>query len=74
MQEKSLNALFPAIAGLAAIVVESLSLFLQRKRNKVMAKGLDAIRHDQSLAWNSLRQLENDFLLNGKFNVTKYKI
>ena len=36
-----------------------------------MAQGLTAIRNDQSLAWNSLKQLENDFLLYGKINVAK---
>ena len=36
-----------------------------------MARGLDVIRHDQSLAWNSLKKLENDFLIYGKFNVMK---
>ena len=35
-----------------------------------MATGLQAIKQDQSLAWNSLKQLENDFLLYGKYNVT----
>ena len=30
-----------------------------------------AIRNDQSLAWNSLKQLKNDFLLYGKFNIAK---
>ena len=30
-----------------------------------------AIKQDQSLAWNSLKQLENDFLLYGKYNVTQ---
>ena len=36
-----------------------------------MAQGLSAIRNDQSLAWNSLKQLKNDFLLYRKFNVAK---
>ena len=36
-----------------------------------MASGLNALRHDQTLAWNSLRQLENDFSLYGKYNVEK---
>ena len=36
-----------------------------------MASGLSALRHDQTLAWNSLRQLETDFLLYGKYNVEK---
>ena len=36
-----------------------------------MASGLMAIRQDQSLAWNSLKQLENDFLMYGKYNVAQ---
>ena len=70
-RKKAISAFIPAIASLAKIAVESLSTFLQQKRNKAMAQGLTAIRNDQSLAWNSLKQLENDFLLYGKFNVAK---
>ena len=29
------------------------------------------IQQDQSLAWNSLKQLKNNFLLYGKYNVTQ---
>ena len=36
-----------------------------------MATGLTALRHDQTLAWNSLWQLEHDFLIYGKYNVEK---
>ena len=36
-----------------------------------MANGMTAIKKDQSLAWNSLKQLENDFLLYGKYNVAQ---
>ena len=36
-----------------------------------MSQGLNAIRNDQSLTWNSLKQLKNDFLLYGKFNVAR---
>ena len=60
-KKKALSALIPAIAGLATIAVESLNSFLQRKRNKAMAKGMSAIKKDQSLAWNCLKQFENDF-------------
>ena len=70
-ERKAISAFIPAIAGLAKIAVKSLSTFLQQKRNKAMAQGLNAIRNDQSLAWNSLKQLENDFLLYGKFNIAK---
>ena len=70
-RKKALSALIPAIASLATIVVESLNSFLQRKRNKAMANGMTAIKKDQSLAWNSLKQFENDFLLYGKYNVAQ---
>ena len=70
-RKKAISAFIPAIAGLAKIAVKSLSMFLQQRRNKAMAQGLNAIRNDQSLAWNSLKQLKNDFLLYGKFNVAK---
>ena len=72
-KKKALSALFPAIAGLATVAVESLNSFLQRKRNKAMVSGMMAIKQDQSLAWNSLKQLENDFLLYGKSNVAQLK-
>ena len=36
-----------------------------------MATGLSALRHDHSLAWNLLWQLEHDFLIYGKYNVEK---
>ena len=70
-KKKALSALVPAIAGLATMVVESLNSFLQRKINKTMAFGLMVLQQDQYLAWNSLKQLENDFLLYGKYNVTQ---
>ena len=70
-KKKALSALIPAIAGLATIAVESLNSFLQRKRNKAMATGMSAIQKGQSLAWNSLKQLENEFLLYGKYNVAQ---
>ena len=70
-KKKALSAFIPAMAGLATIAVESLNSFLQRKRNKAMASGLMAIKQDQSLVWNSLKQLENNFLLYGKYNVAQ---
>ena len=67
-KKKALSAFIHAMAGLATIAVESLNSFLQRKRNKAMASGLMAMKQDQSLAWNYLKQLENGFLLYGKYN------
>ena len=70
-KKKALSAFIPALAGIATIAVESLNSFLQKKRNKAMAVGLNAISQDQSLVWNSLKQLEKDFLLYGKYNVAE---
>ena len=70
-RKKAIADFIPAIASLAKIAVKSLSTFLQQKGNKAMAQGLNAIRNDQSLVWNSLKQLKNDFLLYGKFNIAK---
>ena len=43
--------------------------FLQKKCNAALSKGLNAIKSDQSLAWNSIKQLEDDFLLYSKYNL-----
>ena len=67
--ERSLAAFVPALAGLAIIAVESIGAFLQKKHNKALGKGLKAIKSDQNLAWNSIKQLEDDFLLYGKYNI-----
>ena len=67
--ERSFAAFVPALAGLATIAVESIGAFLQKKRNKALEKGLKAIKSDQNLAWNSIKQLEDDFLLYGKYNI-----
>ena len=70
-KKRAVPALVPALAGLVMIAVESLNSFLQKKRSKAMATSLSAFRHDQTLAWNSLWQLEHDFLIYGKYNVRK---
>ena len=62
-------AFIPALAGLATIAVGSIGSFLQKKHNAVLSKGLNAIKSDQSLAWNSIKQLEDNFLLYGKYNL-----
>ena len=65
----SFVAFIPALAGLATIAVESIGSFLQMKRNAALGKGNTAVQSDQSLAWNYIRQLEDDFLLYGKCNL-----
>ena len=66
---RGFTAFIPALASLATIAVESIGSFLQKKCNAALSKGLSAIRSDQSLAWNSIKQLEGDFLLYGKYNL-----
>ena len=67
--KRGFAAFVPALAGLATIAVESVGSFLQRKRNAALAKGIKAIKSDQKLAWNSVKQIEDDFLLYGKYNL-----
>ena len=50
-------------------MIESIGAFLQKKCDKALEKGLRAIKTDQDLAWNSIKQLEDDFLLYGKYNL-----
>ena len=67
--KRSITAFIPALAGLATIAVKSIGSFLQKKRNTALSKGLNAIKSDQSLAWNSIKHLEDDFLLYSKYNL-----
>ena len=66
--KRGFAAFIPALAGLATIAVESIGSFLQRKHNAALAKGIKAIKTDQKLAWNSVKQIEDDFLLYGKYS------
>ena len=47
-KKKVLSAFIPTVAGIATIAVERLNSFLQKKRSKAMAIGLNATRQDQS--------------------------
>ena len=67
--KRGLSAFIPALASLATIAVESIGSFLQKKCNRALNKGLSAIKSDQLLAWNSIKQLEDDYLLYGKYNL-----
>ena len=59
--KRGFAAFIPAVAGLATMAVESMGSFLQKKCNAALSKGLNAIKSDQSLAWNSIKQLEDNF-------------
>ena len=67
--KRGLSAFIPALASLATIAVESIGSFLEKKHNRALYKGLGAIKSDQLLTWNSIKQLENDYLLYGKYNL-----
>ena len=67
--KRGFTAFIPALSSLATIAVESIGSFLQKKHNAALSKGLNVIKSDQSLAWNSIKQLEDDFLLYGKYNL-----
>ena len=67
--KRGFAAFIPALAGLATIAVESIGSFLQKKHNAAPVKGIKAIKSDQKLAWNSVKQLEDDFLMYGKYNL-----
>ena len=54
--KRGFAAFIPALAGLATIAVESIGSFLQKKCNAALSKGLNAIKSDQSLTWNSIKQ------------------
>ena len=67
--KRGFAAFIPALASLATIAVESIGSFLQKKCNTVLSKDLIAIKSDQTSAWNSIKQLEDNFLLYGKYNL-----
>ena len=67
--KRGFAAFIPALASLATIAVESIGSFLQKKCNAALAKGIKAIKSDQKLAWNSVKQLEDDFLMHGKYSL-----
>ena len=67
--KRGLSSFIPALASLATIAVESIGSFLQKKCNRALNKGLGAIKSDQLLTWNSIKQLEDDYLLYGKYNL-----
>ena len=58
--KRGFAAFIPALASLTTISVESIGSFLQKKCNAALSKGLNAIKSDLSLAWNSIKQLETE--------------
>ena len=66
--KRALAGLVPAFSGLATIAIESLSSYLQKEKNKVMAKGLKELKRNPNLPYNKLNELVNYFLLYEKYN------
>ena len=60
--------LVPVLSGFATISIERHSYYLQKRRNRAMAKGLKELKRNQNLQYNKLNELANDFLLYRKYN------
>ena len=66
---KRFSGLIPAIAGLVTLAVESLSGYLQHKRNQAMANAMSAFQKSNEGTLNQLNRYKSDLLLYGQFNV-----
>ena len=58
-----------AIAGLVTLAAESISGFLQRKRNKAIANAMRALQKRQDTTLNTMHRYRNDLLLYGEFSM-----
>ena len=56
LAKRGFVAFVPALASLVTIAVESIGSFLQKKHYEALSKGLNAIKSDQLLTWNSIKQ------------------
>ena len=70
---KRFASALPAIAGLATLAAESISGFLQRKRNRAIANAMRALDKRQDITQNSLHRYKNDLLLCGEFSMNSTK-
>ena len=62
-------ALIPAIAGLGTLAVESVSGYLQNKRNRNIAAAANALSRENGHIKNQLNRHDEDLLLYGEFNM-----
>jgi len=58
-----------AVGGLLTFAIESLSGYLQRKREVAVNKALDKMKNVEQLQANRINRLEEDFILFGKYSV-----
>ena len=68
-EKRGFLAFLPLIGKVATIAVEALGSYLQRKRNKAIAKALEAIQSGRFLEKNHLYNLEKDFVMYGEYEV-----
>ena len=58
-----------ALAGLVTLAVESISGYLQRKRNKAMARAMDTLHRSHRGTLNRLYKHEDDLLMYGTYSL-----
>ena len=68
-RQKRFVTLIPAIAGVVTLAVESIGSFLQHRRNKAMAKAMDALHKSQVNGNNRLNRYRDDMLMYGQFSL-----
>ena len=68
-EKRGFLAFLPLIGKVATIAVEALGSYLQRKRNKAIAKALEAIQSGRFLEKNHLYKLDKDFVMYGEYDV-----
>ena len=67
--KRGFGAVLPAVASLFMVVYEQISHYLQAKRDSAISKGLVALSSSGKDLKNEVRQLEEDFLLYGHYNI-----
>ena len=68
-RNKRFAAALPAIARLVTLAVESISGYLQAKKNKAIANALNTMKESQMEHNNRLNRYNNELLLYGKFSM-----
>ena len=63
------SLIISAVMGLVTLAVEGISGYLQRKREKAMAKAMDALHRAQVENYDSLQRYQDDLLLYGSYSL-----
>ena len=67
--KRFVSVAIPAITGLVTLAVESISGYLQSKRNKAITKAMESLHAGQKGLANRLYKYEDDLLLYGTFSL-----